>query len=607
MKLILILLIKGVVFFWPVVAISAEKAPAEELAEVSPRKKLVCSITINSSDEIEVFKEQLSTEEFDFVELAPLDQKTSSMNTHWFHQVCKEDLKCDVLLISGHFAGVFFGESNNYILPSALMEKKACSQECAGILSHPTEVFLFGCNTLAGKEQDERSPEEYLQVLMDHGMARDMAERVASVRYLPYGMSFEEQMQMVFAGENTRLYGFNSLSPLGRQIRKPLQKYLEEMKKDYGSYSLYLETTKGDLSSKSYFPYHIKNSAVVSQSLQMDSAHYSQFGNICRLYDQKTRPNEGMRIVQKIMEGGSGLKAFSAIKYFIEKNQQAVNKHSVFQHLSKNQKVREDFYNVYDQISGRLPYIKIQYLNFLNIFGWPKPEFYETELKSHLLSMIQPPSAGGYDSVRALMEDNFMDRDLGRAVGDLPPDFYSNVWSPLIAEALDLKNYLVHRRLMNLCLSMSEDEFVVCYQVLKSLGHLDVDDSLVVDRMRMILNNVRDPGLIYYSLYGLAYAGAADPEVHKAMAVHLEHSDPWVRLQAVRSFAFLKVTDSENHRKLLKLLARAEELEIIHDILMFFNTVALEAHVLKELQQVILNKNLNQHSNSEIQSLAQSF
>lgn len=162
-------------------------------------KYQVCSITINSSDEIEVFKKRLGTRDFEFVELVPLSVETRPNNVHWFTNACNKGYKCDVLVVSGHFGGLFFGEKNNYILPVDIMEKQSCSKSCTGVLSGLKEVFLFGCNTLAGKNSDNRTPEQYLQVLLEHHMARDMAETVVAARYLPFGLSFQEQMQLVFS------------------------------------------------------------------------------------------------------------------------------------------------------------------------------------------------------------------------------------------------------------------------------------------------------------------------------------------------------------------------------------------------------------------------
>ena len=179
-------------------------------------KYQVCSITINSADEINIFRQYLGTRDFDFVELVPLSEKALPNNTHWFLAACQKNYRCDIVVISGHFGGLFFGKKHNYILPVDMMEKQSCNRSCDGVLSHVKEVFLFGCNTLADKSRDHRTPEGYARMLIDeYHMVTDMAQMVSAAKYLPFGLSFEEQMQIVFSNPRTTIYGFNSLSPGG--------------------------------------------------------------------------------------------------------------------------------------------------------------------------------------------------------------------------------------------------------------------------------------------------------------------------------------------------------------------------------------------------------
>ena len=152
-------------------------------------KYKVCSITINSSDEIEVFKKHLSKDHFDFVELIPENKiKSGAVNykedVYWFRKACEKNYKCDILVISGHFGGTFFGKSG-FTLSTELLEQEACNQSCRSILSNVKEIFLFGCNTLSDKSKDSRTYKEYLQVLLDDGMARETAERLWPLVTLP--------------------------------------------------------------------------------------------------------------------------------------------------------------------------------------------------------------------------------------------------------------------------------------------------------------------------------------------------------------------------------------------------------------------------------------
>ena len=110
-------------------------------ASLAQTKQTVCSVTINSSEEIEIFKRNLNPQEFNFVELT--DYKASDSNSSFLNAACDAGVTCDILLISGHFAGSFFGKSDLKI-PMEKLEEASCNRKCDGILHHPREVFLSG-------------------------------------------------------------------------------------------------------------------------------------------------------------------------------------------------------------------------------------------------------------------------------------------------------------------------------------------------------------------------------------------------------------------------------------------------------------------------------
>ena len=196
-------------------------------ASLAEAKKTVCSMAINSSDEINAFKSELSPNDFDFVELT----KNKSDGGDWFKNSCAAKVQCDVLIISGHFAGTFFGESGMN-LPINDLENASCKSDCDGILKRPKEVFLFGCNTLAGKKADQRTPEQYLEVLMNDGFSAAQAQQVVAFRYSPIGGRFSYRMSQIF-NKTPRIYGFNSVSPLGKYNGPILKTYLRQNSSNY--------------------------------------------------------------------------------------------------------------------------------------------------------------------------------------------------------------------------------------------------------------------------------------------------------------------------------------------------------------------------------------
>lgn len=199
---------------------------------LDPNKLTFCHVTINSDDEKKMFEKKLTEQnkdKFQHIELTEMGN-----DEDWFKNACESKVSCDILSISGHFGGSFFGDSGLSISSDDL-ENAMCSQSCQNILSNPVEVYLWGCNTLAGKQSDSRTPEEYREVLIHDGYSNEEAERIAALRYSPIGTSFRDQMQRVFRGV-PHLYGFKSIAPLGKNVAHMIENYLD----DKGDYSAYL-------------------------------------------------------------------------------------------------------------------------------------------------------------------------------------------------------------------------------------------------------------------------------------------------------------------------------------------------------------------------------
>ncbi|MCU0257363.1 MAG: hypothetical protein MUF60_11555 [Vicinamibacterales bacterium] len=187
----------------------------------------ICTITINSSDEVRALRAAAPSARF--VELTDFasggDQKSG-----WLGRACEAGIQCDVLLISGHFANTFFGESA-FELPLRELEREACGHRCPGVLSRPRVVFLFGCNTLAAKDTDRRSPEAYRALLIGDGLQPRFADRVVALRYGPLGEETRERMRKVF-GLQAVLLGFSSVGPVGAVAGPVFRAYLRDVRAD---------------------------------------------------------------------------------------------------------------------------------------------------------------------------------------------------------------------------------------------------------------------------------------------------------------------------------------------------------------------------------------
>jgi hypothetical protein len=204
----------------------------------------VCSITINSDDEVRTFRKRLPASQFDFVELAdaapatPVDGEPA-----WLAQACQSGVRCDVLVLSGHFANTYAGSSGTTFagnaglsLPLEDLGRRSCDQSCPGILSNPLEVFLFGCRTLATSLVGEPLPPDDLALLSSHHVAPRVAERIVEeVSYGADDTSNRARMRFVFSGV-PQLYGFADVAPTGKNVAPGLDRYL----KNSGDYAKHL-------------------------------------------------------------------------------------------------------------------------------------------------------------------------------------------------------------------------------------------------------------------------------------------------------------------------------------------------------------------------------
>lgn len=269
-------------------------------------RKTVCSMALNSSDEFQAFQKSLSPQGFDFIELVP-DRSHGS----WLKDACRSNVQCDVLLISGHFGGLFFGESKSNLLELAEIEQASCNRSCDGIFKRPKEVFLMGCNTLADHSKDHRTLSQYLQVLINDGFPLGLAEEVAVARYGGEGLSLADRFSHVF-GENTSIYGFSSTGPIGARAAPSLSRYL----KATGDYHAHLESkvpSRPNLNLKNSF-----GKSSFKELLSKDRLSAESAALICQL--QSDRASDLQTALQKIDETGTAVQYIDRIREALSKS-----------------------------------------------------------------------------------------------------------------------------------------------------------------------------------------------------------------------------------------------------------------------------------------------
>jgi len=186
-------------------------------------KATVCTITVNSPDEKETFSRYLPADKYQFVELVERGR------ADWLDSACRAGVRCDVLIVSGHYDGgnEFFSDQieAREFLPVDEMERASCSGSCSGLFSQLKEVYLFGCNTLnAGANKNASA--EIARSLVRSGHSRADAERLAQVLGTRHAESSRDRMRQVFKDVPV-IYGFSSVAPLGPTAASLLQRHFQ--------------------------------------------------------------------------------------------------------------------------------------------------------------------------------------------------------------------------------------------------------------------------------------------------------------------------------------------------------------------------------------------
>jgi hypothetical protein len=250
------------------------------------QKKTVCTITVNSENEKETMRARLPHDKFQFVELVEHGRPD------WLASACHKGVQCDVLVISGHFAGTnFFSEEieTQEFLPVDEMERVSCSDSCPGLFSRLKEVYLFGCNTLNG-ENFESNTAEVARSLMRAGSSKSEAERQSKALTGRYGETNRDRMRRIFANVPV-IYGFSSKAPMGPAAAGSLSRYLQMAG---GS-----EIGTGRVSTRLLGQFgNTSLTATSGTGSSGPQASYRQ--EVCQFYDDRKKPADKVDFVHQL-------------------------------------------------------------------------------------------------------------------------------------------------------------------------------------------------------------------------------------------------------------------------------------------------------------------
>ncbi len=189
----------------------------------SAAPKTVCTVTINSPDEKDAFQRHLPRGEYPFVELVPRGKPD------WLAAARKRGVRCDALIISGHFddGTEFYTDriDDREFLTVHELQQSSCSAAANGLFAQLKEVYLFGCNTLKSEPRHTASA-EIARSLLRAGQPPAEAERMSTLLSDRYGQSNRDRLRHIFKDVPV-LYGFSSKAPLGRSAGPLLDRYFQ--------------------------------------------------------------------------------------------------------------------------------------------------------------------------------------------------------------------------------------------------------------------------------------------------------------------------------------------------------------------------------------------
>ena len=343
--------------------------------EAAPASRLsVCMLSLNEPHEAAAFRQALDPKRFQFIDLLAVAAANRppgapppgvSADDSWLMDACTPQTRCDVMVFTAEFAGRFFGTRGSLGLQA--LEEASCQAKCAGLFRQPTEVFLLACNSLATKNQDHRSPDEYLRVLLDHGFDRAAAERVVELRYGPLGPSFRESLRRVFAGV-PRLYGFSSVAPRGEITAPMLTRYL----KGQGDYATRLTRSRASAARNgALLGAFARTSMVQTRGLTPREAAAVDRRDVCALYDDSRSVLERLRITYGFLQRGDALQFVPTLQVFLARHpdeELSDLERSVLSEIRALDAPREQVMGLVERLN--VSALKLELAHFAALVGW---------------------------------------------------------------------------------------------------------------------------------------------------------------------------------------------------------------------------------------------
>lgn len=404
----------------------------------------VCSMTLNSPDELEIIKKHLGTKDFTYVEL---DSKPENY--------CgKPEVQCDILVVSAHFGGHFFGASTATKpasdVPLEALEELSCSNKCANIFQKAKQVYLFGCNTLNGKIKDERTPEEYVDILRRDNYGLTQAQNLAANIYSPLGGTYHQRMQHLFPNA-AQIFGFASRAPVGKKIRGELNKTFSKL-----TPGTYAETLQSDSAAATNWT-NIISTDLKKFSLIATVGQSQENSLTCKIANQPQEYKK-IEIIRQVFERGEGMKiVMNLVGHLKQANMEQLDSRTLneLEKLKKNKAARSELLEFVVNSSDAFTTVRLNILEMMAKIGWVSPQ-----------------------------ESSVMARDI--VIKNLPKLFKD----PVVLASLDSA-----KKLTTLDFKSFPEEYWNSVQMFNLVERFNSTDSFVVQKALDVLKSTQDVAL----------------------------------------------------------------------------------------------------------------
>ncbi len=436
--------------------------------EANGDKKTVCTITVNSADEKEAFRRSLPPDKFQFVELVERGRPD------WLASACQQRIRCDVLVISGHYDGgnEFFSEhvEAHEFLPVDEMERASCSNSCSTLFSQLKEVYLFGCNTLNPERQNAVAA-EIARNLVLAGHPQADAERLAHVLSARYGDSSRDRMRQIFPNVPA-IYGFSSVAPLGPVAAFNLSRYFQ---------SGIGEVASGRASSRliGHFPGH---SLTLTSGLNGPDPQASYRRDICQFSSDQLSPAQKVAFVHQILGREMAevrifldrIERYTASLRDVDREASAVSQQ--LDEIAHDERARSRYLEFARNADS--PTARARMLKLAHSLGWLTPADLRAELMRTIGDSLTRNSVGlaEVDLACTLNQDHQLDDELHRL--QLSPAQADRAASAAVLSCLGSTES--HARILRALSSSNDDDVQVAQVYLRHRPIADADELRAV-------------------------------------------------------------------------------------------------------------------------------